>query len=81
MNDDTQPVSLDEILGTEPAKPKRRARAAKPAPVEPIASAEPVMIDTATEVRYVDWRCKCDNTNTHALTRCGKCHSPRYITN
>lgn len=45
----------------------------------PRADAETEPVDTAIEVRKVDWRCACDNTNTHSLTRCGKCRAPRYV--
>jgi hypothetical protein len=46
----------------------------------PKGDAEPVTIDNAVAIRKLDWRCVCDNTNTHSLTRCGKCNAPRYTT-
>lgn len=86
----TDEISTDDLFGKdEPAKPEaapeppkepKPKRAAKPkAAPKPKRAAEPT--DTATEVRVIDWKCaECGNRNTHDLTRCGKCRTPRYTT-
>lgn len=71
MSDD---ISIDDLLGESEPKPAPKAR--KPRAARPKVGT--VQIDNAVQIRALDWRCVCDNTNTHSLLRCGKCHAPRY---
>lgn len=67
----------DEPKASKPKSTKPKQGAAKPkAEPKPKAADEP--IDTAVRIRRLDWECECGNTNTHELTRCGKCHTARY---
>lgn len=68
MTDKTPEIKTEII---EPTKPVKRKKVSKPTkPLEPI--------DTAVRIRRVDWECRCGNTNTLDLIRCGECRELRF---